>query len=119
MHERERGGSTPTPHKAPPRDPAPEEITDRADGGPVKKSPHRVIELVIAYPEEIDVVRETDCEPMPRRRRGDFQESNPRVQDPIAEHHDVHVKCRGMSVLGRLTDRQRSEEHTSELQSHS
>src|SRR2546422_935664 len=65
VHEREGHGCAPAPQKAPPRNPAPDEIADSADGRPVNEAPHRVIELVIADPEEIDVVRETNCKPVP------------------------------------------------------
>src|SRR2546426_11296540 len=105
MHEGKGQGRAPAPQKTPPGDPACEETADRADSGAVKKSPNRVVEFVIADPNEIDVVRETNCERMPRGRRRNFEKRNQRLEDPIPQHHNMHLKRWNLSVLAQLTCR--------------
>ena len=60
----------------------------------------------MSYAGKIDVVGEADDKAVPGGRRRNFQEGDPSIQDPLPEHHDVHVECWDLCIVERLPDRE-------------
>src|SRR5271157_904115 len=83
-------------------DSAPKQISHRSDGGPVQKSQHGVIELVLPYPYEINIVGQAHRKVAPGRNWGNLHQRNPLLEYPCPQHADVSVERGRICILGRL-----------------
>ena len=106
IHERKGGDGKPISEQVLERKPAPEKPADRTGGRPVDESPHRVVEPVVSYSDEIDVVGQAHDKTMARGSRRNLQKRNTGVQYPLPQHPDVNLERRCMGMFDRLPGRE-------------
>ncbi len=62
-----------------------------------------MVESVVSDSNKIDVVRQANHETVPRRYRGNLEERDAGLQNPLSQHPDVNIERRDVCILNRLT----------------